>query len=95
MCYSVYFSLLILTLLGFFLSYGGCLPIEGRLVCFFVEFDLPFGYFFSFTSYLFCSSFFFALTPELLGIGGGGGFFSGTLLLLGKGFSSRFMFLRL
>jgi hypothetical protein len=56
-----------------------------------VEFDRPFGYFFSFSSsflsYFLGSSFFFAFTPELFGKGGGGsGFFSGPLLLFCAGF---------
>lgn len=68
------------TLLGFFFSYWPCLPIDGRLVCFLVEFDLPLDYFFSLISYFltyyfFGYSFFFEFTPELFGMGGGGSFF--------------------
>ena len=89
-CSSVYLSLLFRKLLGFFFSYLPCLLIEGRFV-FLVEFDRPFGYFFSFSSsflsYFLGSSFFFAFTPELFGKGGGGsGFFSGPLLLFCAGF---------
>jgi len=56
-----------------------------------VELDRPFVYFFSFSSsffsYFLGSYFFFAFTPELLGIGGGGsGFFSGIFILFGTGF---------
>jgi hypothetical protein len=54
------------------------LLINGKLGCFFVDPDLLLSGF-----YFFTYSFFFWFTPELFGMGGGGGkvFLSGTALL--------------
>lgn len=85
MCSSLYFSEFILLLFKPRFSYI-LLLIKGKLGCFFVD---PDRLFYNFYFYFLTYSLFFWLTPELLGIGGGGGsvFLSGTTLLFWIGFS--------